>query len=87
MYRPTGKEKGGQQWQETEDKVRDKVVVRVWEEEQDKVWGLEEAEEEEWVEEDWDRTVIAFVHSAGNGRPIKEEFPASNRNVQSVESP
>ncbi len=62
---------------------------RVWEAAsvQDKVWDLEEAEEEEWVEEDWGQTAIAFVLSVGNGRPTKEEFPVSNRNVQNVEFP
>jgi len=64
-------------------------VDRVWEAAsvQDKVWDLEEAEEEEWVEEDWGQTVIAFVLSVDNGRPTKEEFPVSNRNVQNVEFP
>lgn len=89
MYHPTGKEKGGLQWQVTEDKVQDKAAVRTWEAApaQVKAWEREEVEEEEWVEEDWGQPVIAFVHSAGNGHPTKEEFPVSNRNVQNVEFP
>jgi len=63
------------------------VVDRVWEAEQEQanVWGLEGEEEEEWVEEDWGRTVNVFAHSVGSGRLTKEGFPVLNRNAQNVE--